>query len=69
MTKRLSTIEEVISELGGPKAVAELTGRASQSAVPMWKSRGRFPATTFKTMQAALLERGADAPSELWSMS
>ncbi|WP_369527279.1 carph-isopro domain-containing protein [Bradyrhizobium elkanii] len=67
MTKRLSTIEEVISELGGPKAVAELTNRTSQSAVPMWKSRQRFPASTYAVMKAALRSHGADAPDSLWN--
>jgi len=66
--KQLSTIEEVILELGGPKAVAELTDRQSISAVPMWKIRQKFPATTYARMQAALRARGASAPDDLWGM-
>ena len=70
MTKHLQTVDEVISELGGVKAVAELTKRTENpSTVPMWKNRKRFPATTFKTLQNALRERGAVAPDELWGMS
>jgi hypothetical protein len=68
MTKQLSTIEEVISELGGVDAVKELTNRASSSAVPMWKNRKRFPTTTYKVMKSALQQRGVDALDKLWGM-
>jgi len=68
MIKRLQTVEEVIAELGGPKAVSELTDRKSASAVPMWKIRKRFPTTTFTILQAALQERGLSAPNDLWGM-
>jgi len=68
MTKQLSTIDEVIEELGGFKAVAELTNKASASAVPMWKSRKRFPAKTYTVMKSALNAIGATAPDDLWGM-
>lgn len=68
MTKHLETVEEVIAELGGPQAVAELTEKKSQSAVPMWKNRKRFPANTFTTLQTALQARGLSAPNNLWGM-
>lgn len=68
MTKRLQTVEEVIAELGGPQAVAEMTEKKSASAVPMWKNRKRFPAKTFTILQAALHERGLSAPNDLWGM-
>jgi hypothetical protein len=69
MTKQLHTVEEVISVLGGTKAVAELTNKtANPSTVPMWKSRGKFPATTYAKIQSALDERGLSAPMELWGM-
>jgi hypothetical protein len=70
MTKHLKTVEEVIDELGGLKAVAALTGRTgSPSVVWNWKDRQRFPATTFVTLQTALQTRGLSAPHDLWRMS
>ena len=68
MIKRLQTVEEVITELGGFQAVAEMTGKESISAVPTWKWRKRFPAKTFTILQAALQQRGLSAPNELWGM-
>lgn len=68
MVKQLTTVEEVISELGGFAAVRALTKRASASAVPMWKSRKRFPTTTYTVMKTALQKRGVSAPDKLWGM-
>jgi hypothetical protein len=68
MMKQLSTVDEVISELGGHDAVRELTRRSSLSAVPMWKNRRRFPATTYTILKSALAERGLSAPDDLWGM-
>ncbi len=68
MVKQLTSIEEVISELGGPVAVKDLTKRRSASAVPMWKSRRKFPASTYTTLKEALQARGLTAPNELWGM-
>ena len=65
--RTLPTIEKVIEELGGVKAVAELTRRASPSAVPNWKTR-KFPPNTYAVMKAALHAKGADAPDSLWNM-
>lgn len=69
MPKQLTTIEQVIAELGGPAAVAELTCRTSLSAVPMWKLRQTFPSNTYVVMKAALKAKGADAPDSLWNMA
>ena len=66
--RTLGSIEEVIDELGGIKAVAELTKRASPSAVPNWKVRKAFPTDTYAIMKAALAAKGATAPGELWGM-
>jgi len=69
MIKQLSTVEEVISELGGYQAVRDLTERKDNlSTVMMWKTRKKFPATTYARMQAALRSHGATAPDELWGM-
>ena len=70
MVKQLSSIEDVISELGGIDAVRELTHRTrSTSAVPMWKVRKTFPTNTYAVMKAALRAKGADAPDSLWNMA
>ena len=68
MNQNLTTVEEVIAALGGQKRVAELTSRASPSAVPMWKNRRRFPAKTFTVLQSALQDLGLSAPNDLWGM-
>lgn len=67
--RTLNSIEAVINELGGPKAVAELTKRTgSPSVVPNWVKRNKLPAKTFTTLQAALQARGLSAPNDLWGM-
>lgn len=66
--RTLNSIEDVIDELGGIKAVAELTNRASPSAVPNWKLRKAFPTDTYAIMKSALQDKGATAPGELWGM-
>ncbi len=66
--RQLHTIEEVISVLGGPAALAEMTGRDSISAVPNWKLRDAFPTNTYALMKAALKAKGFSAPGELWGM-
>jgi hypothetical protein len=70
MAKRLNTVEEVISELGGYNAVRELTNRhGTPSTVLMWKVRKSFPPNTYAVMKAALHARNADAPDSLWNMA
>jgi len=68
MKQDLQSVEEVIAALGGRNRVAELTCRASLSAVPMWKSRKRFPANTFTVLKSALQDLGLSAPNDLWGM-
>lgn len=67
--KQLQTIEDVFSELGGVKAVAELTNRIENPTVAMWKVRRAFPTNTYAVMKAALRAKGADAPDALWNMA
>jgi hypothetical protein len=65
----LNSIEDVIEELGGVKAVAELTNRTnSASVVPNWIDRKSFPRQTYAVMKAALHAKGATAPGDLWKM-
>lgn len=67
--KQLLTIEDVFSELGGAKAVAELTNRIENPTVAMWKVRKTFPTNTYAVMKAALRAKDADAPDALWNMA
>jgi len=63
----LDSIEDIIDELGGLKAVGALTGRKS-GVVWNWKDRKAFPTNTYVVMQAALRAKGVDAPASLWGM-
>lgn len=69
MVKKLKTVEEVISELGGFDAVKELTNRGGRWTVPMWKHREKFPPNTYAIMKSALRAKNADAPASLWNMA
>lgn len=64
----LNTVEAVIEALGGIKEVQRLTWRDSNSAVPMWKTRGKFPPNTYTVMQKALRQKRMTAPDHLWGM-
>jgi hypothetical protein len=57
----------VITELGGPTAVAGLVGAKWRSAVYNWRTHG-LPSYTFLVLQAALTEAGCTAPPSLWGM-
>lgn len=57
----------VISTLGGPQAVADLTGR-NRDAVYQWVRFTAFPSDTYLVMSRALQERGIAAPPSLWGM-
>jgi hypothetical protein len=69
MVKQLTTIEDVFSELGGVRAVAELTNRTVNPTVAMWKVRKTFPTNTYAVMKAALRAKGLDAPDSFWNMA
>lgn len=62
----LDSTEAVVHALGGWGAVAELTGKRYGTAW-QWKRNG-FPADTYLVLQAALRERGLEAPPSLWGM-
>ena len=66
MMKQLLTIKDVITELGGPGAVAKLLG-ITQPAVSNWITRG-IPPRTYIELKAALTERQLTAPNSLWGM-
>lgn len=68
MFEELKTAEEVIDRLGGPKAVAKITGAKHTSAVSNWKKLGKFPAKAHDVMKHALRERALAAPDDLWNI-
>jgi hypothetical protein len=65
----LTTTREVVTALGGTKAVAGLTGR-KYSAASNWllESKGQFPPNTYVAMTSALALMGKSAPASLWGM-
>lgn len=65
--EELSTTTEVMDELGGNVAVAELTG-SNPKAVWNWRASQTFPSNTYVAMTEALLAKGKTAPASLWSM-
>lgn len=64
---KLSTARQVVTALGGTKAVAGLTGR-KYSAAANWSLSGQFPSNTYVTLSAALASIGKTAPPSLWGM-
>jgi hypothetical protein len=62
----LLTTREVVRELGGHRAIAELCG-VKYNAATMWHRNG-FPPNTFVALQNALNARGCRAPVSLWKM-
>ena len=64
-TQTLNTHTKVIRKLGGPAALAELTGRKTQ-AIWNWRKRKRFPPTLYLLMQTELKRRGATAEPKLF---
>ena len=63
----LTTVAEVIEQLGGPTAVGRIAGRSAQSVVN-WRAAEKFPADTFLILDAALKQRDLSAPPSLWGM-
>jgi len=63
----LGTTSEVMDELGGNGAVAELTN-SRPKAVWNWRKAGAFPSNTYVAITDALLARGKTAPATLWGM-
>jgi hypothetical protein len=63
----LDTAGKVTKALGGAAVVAQLTG-VGRKAVSNWVTSRNFPAKTYVVMNAALRERGLNAPARLWQM-
>ncbi len=66
--EHLESPESVVLALGGVRAVGEMTG-VKPSTVYNWCHRDRFPARTFLSFRAALLERGYEPDPKLWGMT
>jgi hypothetical protein len=66
--KILTSAAEVVTELGGIAAVAELTGRSYHAAGnwPTWTKS--FPPDTYVELTKALKRRRVKAPDSLWGM-
>lgn len=65
--KQLETAADVVTTLGGIKAVAALTGR-QYNAAANWPAFGKFPPNTFLVLQKALEAAECSAPPALWGM-
>lgn len=63
----LSSTAAVMEKLGGPGAVAKLTGR-KYNAAQNWKGFDTFPPDTYLVMTEALRASGYTAPASLWRM-
>lgn len=66
--RELHSTSEIMDELGGTHAVAELTGR-KYSAAFNWRSQDAFPANTYVALIHALEAKALTAAPALWGMS
>jgi hypothetical protein len=64
--RQLKTFDDVVTVLGGKRAVARLTNQ-NTAAVCNWKRRrARFPTKYYLVMKEELDARGIEAPHRLW---
>lgn len=66
--RRIFTIPEVMTALGGPAGVSRLTG-AAYKRVWDWQADERFPSRYFLVMWTELIGRGYFAPPALWGQA
>jgi hypothetical protein len=66
--RRLSSVREIVDELGGVAAVCELT-KSNLKAVYHWNNSNQFPARLYDGMKRALKKRGCTAPARLWNQT
>lgn len=66
--RTLHTVQEVIDELGGRKAVAELAN-VTRKAVHVWADTKEFPSKIYLLLQDALSKSGCRADESLFSFA
>lgn len=67
MTKTVTSVEDLIAELGGVKATGDFFGVTSQMIVN-WRDRHKaLPSRRYPVQKRLLAERGIEAPLSLWS--
>jgi hypothetical protein len=64
-SQRLETTADVMTALGGPAAVSELTGARYKTVWP-WSDAATFPSRYFVVMTWALKKKRLSAPPSLW---
>jgi hypothetical protein len=65
--QQLDSFDAVVEALGGKAAVGALCEGQDTAAVCNWRRRRqRFPTKYYPVMRDELIERGFDAPEELW---
>ena len=67
MAMLVNSVYEVVEELDGAQAVADLFG-IERGVVDMWVFREAFPPNTYLVLQNALAEHNCVAPGWLWKM-
>lgn len=67
--RALTTVDQVIDELGGTSATAKLTGQQYDQTVSNWRRRGRMPPELFDLMVGELEKRGCTASPALWKQA
>lgn len=63
----MTTVDTIISALGGNQKVATIT-HTDPKAISNWRSLGKFPAATYVALQTRLKQMGLSAPDKLWGM-
>lgn len=63
--RTVTTIEELIRELGGVTKAAEIFGE-EVNVVGNWQYRCKMPSNKFLVHQTTLLKYGISAPAEFW---
>lgn len=64
--RQLKTFDDVVTVLGGKRAVARLTEQDTAAVCNWRRRRSRFPTKYYKVMIRALRKQRATAPDELW---
>ncbi len=67
--QKLMTVRDIVAALGGPAAVARMTGVQAKT-VSAWQTRIEYlPPRTYTVLNEALALRNLRAPRSLWKMT